>query len=49
MDKIKILIVEDNVITASDIAQRLKEKGFDICGMVDNAEEALKLVANGCP
>jgi len=36
-----ILVVEDEPIIADDIALTLSERGYEISGMVDNAEEAL--------
>ena len=49
MDKIKILIVEDDIITANDIAQRLETEGYEITAIVDNGYEALELVKTKQP
>ncbi len=49
MDKIKILIVEDDIITAKDIARRLKKEGYEIMAIVDNGHEALKLTKTKRP
>ncbi|QKF82745.1 response regulator [Halarcobacter ebronensis] len=46
MDKIKILIVEDESIVALDINRSLKLLGFDIVANAKNYEQALDYVAN---
>jgi AmiR/NasT family two-component response regulator len=38
----KILIVEDEFIVAQDITMRLKNMGYDIVGVVDNGNDAIK-------
>ncbi len=40
----RILIVEDDPLIAEDIAESLKEIGYEIAGMAYDAEEALSLV-----
>ena len=49
MDKIKILIVEDDIITANDIAQRLETEGYEITAIVDNGYEALEIAKTKQP
>ena len=49
MDKIKILIVEDDIITANDIARRLKKEGYEIIAIADNGYEALELTKTKKP
>ncbi|MFA8432942.1 MAG: LytR/AlgR family response regulator transcription factor [Marinifilaceae bacterium] len=43
-DKIRILIVEDEIIIAEDIALRLIEMGYGIAGMVTNGPEAISTI-----
>ena len=38
----KILIVEDELIVARDITMRLENMGYDIVGVVDNGNDAIK-------
>ena len=42
MTKSKILVVEDEFITATDIENRLKEMGYDVPAVVDNGDEAIR-------
>ena len=42
MTKTKILVVEDEFITATDIENRLKGMGYDVPAVVDNGEEAIR-------
>ena len=44
-----ILIVEDEPIIAEDIASTLRTTGYEITGMVDNAEEAMRTVSIEAP
>jgi DNA-binding LytR/AlgR family response regulator len=43
VEKINILIVEDESIVALDLANGLERDGYNIAGIADNAEEALQL------
>lgn len=43
VEKINILIVEDESIVALDLANGLERDGYNITGIADNAEEALQL------
>lgn len=45
----KILIVEDELLVAEDIAFRLKSSGYKITDMVISGEEALKTIKNEQP
>ncbi len=42
MEQFKIQIVEDETIVALDIAERLKQAGYLITGISDNAKDAIK-------
>ena len=42
MTKTKILVVEDEFITATDIQNSLKGMGYDVPVVVDNGEEAIR-------
>ena len=42
MAGIKVLLVEDDWIIAKEIAYTLQDLGFEMCGSVDSAEEAIK-------
>jgi two-component system, response regulator PdtaR len=43
MEKINILIVEDESIVALDLATALHEDGYEVTGIADHAEEAVRL------
>lgn len=49
MEKIKALIVEDNMLTAKDIAGCLEAEGFEIIAIVDNGEDAIRLACDHRP
>jgi DNA-binding LytR/AlgR family response regulator len=40
--KVSILIVEDEIMIAEDIAMRLEEMGYEVSAMVDNVDEAVQ-------
>ena len=42
--KAKVLICEDEVLVATDLASRMKSLGYSICGQATSAERALELV-----
>jgi CheY-like chemotaxis protein len=42
MTNTKILVVEDEFITATDIQNRLTDMGYDVPAVVDNGEEAVR-------
>jgi len=37
----KILIVEDEAITATDLKFKLEELGYEVIGIVDNGDDAI--------
>lgn len=49
MNPIKILVVEDEVIVAEDIAGRLKKLGYAVAGTVSSGEEAIQKAAETQP
>lgn len=49
MNPIKILVVEDEIIVAQDIAGRLKKLGYSVTATVASGEEALEKVAENQP
>ncbi|MBP6620143.1 MAG: response regulator [Leadbetterella sp.] len=49
MHKIRILIVEDEMLIAANIAMQLENYGYEIVGIIPRGEEALKVVANEQP
>jgi CheY-like chemotaxis protein len=42
MEKVKILVVEDEVIIAKDIQASLQKMGYNACTIVSSGEEAIK-------
>ena len=49
MEKIKALIVEDNMLTAKDISGCLEMEGCHIVAMADTGEDAIKLACEHKP
>jgi two-component system response regulator LytT len=49
MSKVKLLIVEDEMIIASDMKLMLMSVGYDVCGIARSSEKALALVAEHKP
>ena len=49
MSKPTILIVEDEPLIADDIAETLERHGYTVCGIVDEALEALDAINDHCP
>lgn len=47
--KIKILIVEDEVLIAEDIASDLRADGFEVTDIAVSSTEALQSIENNCP
>lgn len=45
----KVLIVEDAVIIAEDLAASVEELGYEMVGITDNAPEAYELIENKKP
>ncbi len=49
MDKIKVLIVEDEIIVAFDIESIIESLGYKVTDAVINYDEALNSVSNNTP
>lgn len=49
MKKLKILIVEDDKTTAYSIAEQIKKLGYEVSGIFDNEEEAMKRIEQELP
>ncbi|WP_377473429.1 MAG: response regulator [Microcoleus anatoxicus] len=49
MNPIKILVVEDEVIVAQDIAGRLKKLGYQVIATVSSGEEAMEKINENPP
>ena len=49
MEKVKILIVEDDMIIAADISMQLTRMGYDITGILPRGEDALDHVTQNKP
>ncbi len=49
MSKLKILIVEDELIIAEDLRDILEELGYEVCGIAISAREALVLIEEQTP
>ena len=47
MDKVKILIVEDEGIQAMALEETLVSLGYEVAGVVDNGREALEIIREG--
>ncbi|NEQ38195.1 MAG: GGDEF domain-containing response regulator [Okeania sp. SIO3I5] len=45
----KILVVEDELIAAENIARNLKKLGYEVIGIVDSGEEAIEAATNNHP
>lgn len=46
MEKVRIVIVEDEFVIAEDISARLTEHGYEVQGVFDRGEEALAVLAS---
>lgn len=49
MEPVRILIVEDDHLVASEMEGALQDAGFDVVGIGDSAEEVLRLAAQHRP
>jgi EAL domain-containing protein (putative c-di-GMP-specific phosphodiesterase class I)/AmiR/NasT family two-component response regulator len=49
MSKIKILIVEDELLIGHNLARKLKKLGYDVVDIVSSGKDALKAVAEKSP
>ena len=47
--EIKVLIVEDEVIVADDLAESMKENGFKVSGIAISGEECLSFLSQNTP
>jgi DNA-binding LytR/AlgR family response regulator len=44
MEKVKVLIVEDDLIISSDLAEILESANYEVCGMCKSFAEAMKTI-----
>jgi PAS domain S-box-containing protein/putative nucleotidyltransferase with HDIG domain len=49
MDKIRILIVEDESLVARDIENMAVGQGYEVCGIASNGDQALEMAAESQP
>lgn len=42
--KTRVFIVEDQIIVAEDLAQRLERNGFEVAGIASSGHEAIELI-----
>ena len=49
MQKIKILIVEDEFLVAQDMGSKLERSGYEICGYAGNSPKAMELFKSQVP
>lgn len=49
MSKVRIVVVEDEPLIADNIADRLEKHGYEVVGIADNAEGALKIIESKSP
>lgn len=49
MEKLKLLIVEDDPIIAADLERAMKKMGYEVLDAVESGEEALEVVAQDSP
>ena len=49
MKKLRILIVEDEAVTAADLHDELTAQGYEVTGTADTAADALRLATEGKP
>ena len=49
MSKVKILVVEDELIIAEDIRMMLEDLGYEVIGTVPNYSEAIELIDKNLP
>ncbi|MEM7550492.1 MAG: LytTR family transcriptional regulator DNA-binding domain-containing protein [Bacteroidota bacterium] len=49
MSKIKILIVEDELIIAEDVSLKLKQMGYSVIAVTDNASDTLRTINFNAP
>lgn len=49
LNKIRVLVVEDEIVVAEDLLQRLVTLGFEVAGAADTAADAVRLAASVRP
>ena len=49
LEKARILVVEDGNVIAKDLSLRLKNLGYDVAGVANSGEDALKLIEETRP
>jgi len=49
MSDVSIMLVEDEIIVAADVKLRLESMGYQVLGIVDNGEEAIKTAGEEKP
>lgn len=49
MNKIKILLVEDDMIIAADVSMQLQQLGYEVMDILSEGEEVLPLLEQGLP
>jgi len=49
LSKIRVLVVEDEVVVAEDLQQRLVALGFEVAGAADTAADAVRIAASTRP
>lgn len=49
MSDVSIMLVEDEIIVAADVKLRLESMGYQVLGIVDNGEEAIKTAGETKP
>jgi PAS domain S-box-containing protein len=42
-NKIRVMVVEDEIVVSEDLQQRLREQGYDVAGAADTAADAIRL------
>jgi two-component system cell cycle sensor histidine kinase/response regulator CckA len=47
--RIRVLVVEDEIVVSEDLQQRLRALGFDVAGAADTAADAVRLAASTRP
>ena len=49
MEKVKILIVEDEAITAEDLRIKLQKMGYEVCALAPTGEKAIEIAEKERP
>lgn len=48
-NKLRVLVVEDEIVVSEDLQQRLREQGYEVTGAADTAAEAIQLATMTLP